>query len=1067
MESIRGFLSLSSNDDLPEFKPGQYKSYSKNIFRLQKKSKLKTGGENSDRSQSPSSRSDPKIENYMLTFSDSRDDGTLPNSSISEVPSNSRYLTNHEGNAYSNSKPNSSYKNPSEDDPSSISKNLISEPLPQCFNTNAIQTPFTQKIADLGSTEIHEKDKITLGNQSLLLGGGEYKFKNSIAPEDSNSIITDYPHLFSEASIINQSLITKKVEKENIFIDSSVEYQNLKNNLAQNPRGSLDSLPLPGPRTSSMKHERINNIRTNSPALEISSESKAENISPNDVFSTSKYPEKNSSLSNLDSINFPESSNISIRRSRNVKTRSFIPKNIQTPYSINTEGALQEDLFYSRKDKHKNRTTIHEIDNTTTKTNFQSENQFEGGESCLSPFSAVKSAKSTQSTQAFFEAIDTQKSVDSLMSNSSSDKNDVNTNKNQSYSFKPPISKVQYFFSNKTDTSLNKPLVLQARDAIAINGSPKKDRTRSSLEISSKISRKSRSSTSDIGQISEKRSSLDTLNMSNSSSNVSNSPPVNKSNLISIKTSGFNTTLSKPKSVGNINNSRSIKLFLQYGSRIKKTSHNGSPSIFSLLTLFLDAFEEDKNIFSEMSSTSFRDHKGKPFFLIKDPQIDIFYELVDLRDIKDNSIIKWNCYPSKNIGDDHNPSPQEIPQSFDYQILKDSYFEILKKISELPIALESMLVDSTNGLKDTLLSQISVKKSVEVHSPVSNKPTKELPEPTDPKKKDLEHENSLLTKEIFDLKEKLKKITYDIQISKSEKLIIAKKNSDLTKQLEKDRIKITSLEEKIQNLENSTSQSYNSNRKNLDIEKNELKSRYEELGRRMEALEIFVNELRKDVVVRKSTPTPRLISNAKSGLESILKDVSSLENFFNEVTPRWKSVWSDELKSIVSEQHLSKQIESEMSDLSVDAKSLLDILDKLNAVIELKQENGSSSASPQFDGHNLDDNTSTSGSSKSSKNNFFSFIGNNEHSENPVDLKKQILGEISLVNISSEERVEAIEISEKLRKFELDSRNANEFESELSEFIFSNKLKKTGGVEELEMKLEAKQASNLINMLSR
>jgi hypothetical protein len=78
-----------------------------------------------------------------------------------------------------------------------------------------------------------------------------------------------------------------------------------------------------------------------------------------------------------------------------------------------------------------------------------------------------------------------------------------------------------------------------------------------------------------------------------------------------------------------------------------------------------------------------------------------------------------------------------------------------------------------------------------------------------------------------------------------------------------------------------------------------------------------------------------------------------------------------------------------------------------------------------------------------------SSIGNNAGVD-PSTAKEGVLGEVRALQPNHENRLEAIERAEKLRQKELESRRDNPLKKELSSFVEEGKLKKSGGVEEVE-----------------
>jgi hypothetical protein len=82
--------------------------------------------------------------------------------------------------------------------------------------------------------------------------------------------------------------------------------------------------------------------------------------------------------------------------------------------------------------------------------------------------------------------------------------------------------------------------------------------------------------------------------------------------------------------------------------------------------------------------------------------------------------------------------------------------------------------------------------------------------------------------------------------------------------------------------------------------------------------------------------------------------------------------------------------------------------------------------------------------------------GTNTPALDPALAKEGVLGEVRALQPNHENRLEAIERAEKLRQRELESRRGGEFQKELGDFVEAGKLKKSGGVEEVERARKAK-----------
>jgi hypothetical protein len=81
---------------------------------------------------------------------------------------------------------------------------------------------------------------------------------------------------------------------------------------------------------------------------------------------------------------------------------------------------------------------------------------------------------------------------------------------------------------------------------------------------------------------------------------------------------------------------------------------------------------------------------------------------------------------------------------------------------------------------------------------------------------------------------------------------------------------------------------------------------------------------------------------------------------------------------------------------------------------------------------------------------------NHVGSVDPNQAKEGVLDEVRALQPNHESRLEAIERAEKLRQKELEGRKGGEFQKELGNFVEEGRLKKSGGVEEVERQRKAR-----------
>lgn len=199
-------------------------------------------------------------------------------------------------------------------------------------------------------------------------------------------------------------------------------------------------------------------------------------------------------------------------------------------------------------------------------------------------------------------------------------------------------------------------------------------------------------------------------------------------------------------------------------------------------------------------------------------------------------------------------------------------------------------------------------------------------------------------------------------------------------------------------------------------------------------LQDIIEALRKDVAQRGVRPPIRQLESVSKELAQSKSDLEKMEKYINTERPSWKKIWERELDTICEEQQFFKLQEELVADLQDDLQKAAETF---SLVEQCSQEQ-----------------------TKSMKKNQTVVV------PAPVDgivhAKDAVLSEVCALQPNHEQRVEAIERAEKLRKKELEMRGlGDEFKEELGEFVEENKLKKSGGVEETERRRKIREQKML------
>jgi hypothetical protein len=226
-------------------------------------------------------------------------------------------------------------------------------------------------------------------------------------------------------------------------------------------------------------------------------------------------------------------------------------------------------------------------------------------------------------------------------------------------------------------------------------------------------------------------------------------------------------------------------------------------------------------------------------------------------------------------------------------------------------------------------------------------------------------------------------------------------------------------------MDNNTGRAYvNSGKKSLSDDS-------ESIVNRVDDLQDLVEDLRKDVVARGVRPLPRQLEDVSRDISLATSDLKKLQDFLRKEKPIWTKIWEKELQVVCDDRDLLTMQEELAADLEDDLNKAAQTF----ALVEqaTKQQNLSS---PTGTAH---------GGSRSSSRTLVPVSY-----ADPAKAKDSVLGEVRALQPNHESRLEAIERAERARQKELENRREGEFQKELGNFVEEGKLKKSGGVEEVE-----------------
>ena len=209
-------------------------------------------------------------------------------------------------------------------------------------------------------------------------------------------------------------------------------------------------------------------------------------------------------------------------------------------------------------------------------------------------------------------------------------------------------------------------------------------------------------------------------------------------------------------------------------------------------------------------------------------------------------------------------------------------------------------------------------------------------------------------------------------------------------------------------------------RKLLEAGKAKLQQDAADLKQDFEKLVEEVDRLKADIVQRGSYPAAEVIQDVQERSELLQRRMVDLQSYVGEVKPLWKQTWERELQNVVKEQQFLKGVEESLDNYDEDYTEITAIFDQVQQFIEVRNSN---KLVRKFEPKQKD----------------------KRHSG-----LRTVMQEIVTVDVDSKRRIAAMEKTEQIRKSDLSRQNTNAFQQELGTFVSTNKLKRTGGVSEVE-----------------
>ncbi|CAZ86355.1 unnamed protein product [Tuber melanosporum] len=440
---------------------------------------------------------------------------------------------------------------------------------------------------------------------------------------------------------------------------------------------------------------------------------------------------------------------------------------------------------------------------------------------------------------------------------------------------------------------------------------------------------------------------------------------------------------------------KDLTLFLQLGRSIKKVylaDGLDELSITSLRLLFISKFN-----YNPPSGEDF------PEIYLQDPVSGVRYELEDTRDVKDRAVLCLNVEVLDEVKrhiDDGMGNLRKLleglrgsvdGQGLQIQRVAERQEEAAKKIAELSVA-------------------------PPVTTPILMSQPQSLPDPSSASS--AKQDNTAQLGEIRDLRK-------DLAVLRQ---VYSTFVADINTSMSTIKIKAGS----VKAVASNPTLGPNEGRAYVEAGKKTLANDADALVNRVDDLQDTVEDLRKDVVQRGVRPLARNLNQVKKEIAQARTELKKMAEYIKREKPVFRKVWEKEVELVCQEQDFFNMQENLIEDLQDD-------LDKAGQTFQLVEQ----CTETQFKANGA------GGAMRSASRGFPMGMVHPDDQLDPTEAKDSVLSEVRALQPNHEGRLEAIERAEKARQKELEGR-VPEFQKELGEFVEEGKLKKAGGVDEVE-----------------
>jgi hypothetical protein len=451
---------------------------------------------------------------------------------------------------------------------------------------------------------------------------------------------------------------------------------------------------------------------------------------------------------------------------------------------------------------------------------------------------------------------------------------------------------------------------------------------------------------------------------------------------------------------------KDLTLFLQYKSKVKKFVLPGGYEELSIGRLQLAFIEK-------FSWNTQQNGADLPDIYIQDPVSGVRHELEDLSDIKDRTVLVLNV-----------EQLDEVKRHIDDGLgsLKKMIEDMKQNVTDQGSALQRVSERQQETAKD--VARIAATPPTIVAAPAET--LKQAGPTSAPRKLSAGQlgEIQSLRRDLAVLRQTYSNFQSEIQGSMS---ALRTKASN---------VKMAAAKVAVPDIDNGAGYVI-TGRKQLNVDSDRLVNKVDDL-------QDLVEDLRKDVVHRGVRPLPRQLEAVTRDITLLTKELSKLDDYMKQEKPIWTKIWEKELEEVCQGRDELRLVE----DLIVDLRDDLEKASETFALVEQATKEQMKDAGANGVGGGIVARQFSKG---------LNSIRENAPLADPSAAKEGVLGEVRALQPNHENRLEAIERAEKLRQKELEKRLENPLMREITSFVEEGRLKKSGGVEEVERARKAKE----------